>query len=276
MDDDRVPWAGLHCGTSPHDLHPIPGVAPDRCTTPTTPAHRSPPPAAMLSLLVTAAAFVGPAARAPTRSGEITMRKPGQIGPDNLQGKFITGSYLKGYTVGSRAPPGAVSSGTTRGSPEDRARPGVNYNVFAENDANQFRCAAVPARQHRRGPQFCAAQFSRRRRPHARSPAHARPRPPAHARARPLSQVPALRRPPGHQGQRRALGGDPGREPVHLRLPGAPHRAVARVRGRAAQRGPPQLRRHPADDPRDRVAAQPLELRAAWLEWIGDGERRKR
>ena len=106
------------------------------------------------------------------------MRKPGQIGPDNLQGKFITGSYLKGYTVGSRAPPGAVSSGTTRGSPEDRARPGVNYNVFAENDANQFRCAAVPARQHRRGPHLCAAQFSRRRRPHARSTrAHARPRP---------------------------------------------------------------------------------------------------
>ena len=70
----------------------------------------------MLGLLFTAAAFVGPAARAPTRSGEITMRKPGQIGPDNLQGKFITGSYLKGYTVGSRAPPGAVNSGTTRGS----------------------------------------------------------------------------------------------------------------------------------------------------------------
>ena len=50
----------------------------------------------MLGLLFTAAAFVGPAARAPTRSGEITMRKPGQIGPDNLQGKFITGSYLNG------------------------------------------------------------------------------------------------------------------------------------------------------------------------------------
>ena len=89
----------------------------------------------MLGLLFTAAAFVGPAARAPTRSGEITMRKPGQIGPDNLQGKFITGSYLKGYTVGSRAPPGAVSSGTTRGSAADRARPGVNYNVFAETAA---------------------------------------------------------------------------------------------------------------------------------------------
>ena len=100
----------------------------------------------MLSLLVTAAAFVGPAARAPTRSGEITMRKPGQIGPDNLQGKFITGSYLKGYTVGSRAPPGAVSSGTVRGSAADRARKGVNYNVFAENDAAVFRCAAALAR----------------------------------------------------------------------------------------------------------------------------------
>ena len=100
----------------------------------------------MLGLLFTAAAFVGPAARAPTRSGEITMRKPGQIGPDNLQGKFITGSYLKGYTVGSRAPPGAVSSGTTRGSSADRARPGVNYNVFAENDAAVFRCAAALAR----------------------------------------------------------------------------------------------------------------------------------
>ena len=107
----------------------------------------------MLGLLFTAAAFVGPAARAPTRSGEITMRKPGQIGPDNLQGKFITGSYLKGYTVGSRAPPGAVSSGTTRGSSADRARPGVNYNVFAENDAAVFRCAAALALS---SPLLCA------------------------------------------------------------------------------------------------------------------------
>ena len=140
----------------------------------------------MLSLLVTAAAFVGPAARAPTRSGEITMRKPGQIGPDNLQGKFITGSYLKGYTVGSRAPPGAVSSGTIRGSAEDRARRGVNYNVFAENDANQFRCAAVPARQLSRGP----ANLRRAILPTAPparppTPAHARPRPPTPARPRP-------------------------------------------------------------------------------------------
>ena len=204
----------------------------------------------MLGLLFTAAAFVGPAARAPTRSGEITMRKPGQIGPDNLQGKFITGSYLKGYTVGSRAPPGAVSSGTTRGSSADRARPGVNYNVFAENDAAVFRCAAALARSLS-SPQLRPVAI------HAHSAAIPRlPRRFPDAAAR--SQVPALRRPPGHEGQPGALGGDLGLLAVYLRLPGAPDRAVARVRGRPAQRGPPQLRHQPPHDPRDRVAAQPV------------------
>lgn len=225
----------------------------------------------MLGLLFTAAAFVGPAARAPTRSGEITMRKPGQIGPDNLQGKFITGSYLKGYTVGSRAPPGAVSSGTVRGSAADRARPGVNYNVFAENDAAVFRCAAALARSLSSPLRNCAPWRSTpipRRFPDY----HGDFLTPPPAR----SQVPSLRRPPGHEGQPGALGGDLGLLAVYLRLPGAPDRAVARVRGRPAQRGPPQLRHQPPHDPRDRVAAQPLELRAAWLEWIGDGERRKR
>ena len=72
------------------------------------------------------------------------------------------------------------------------------------------------------------------------------------------SQVPALRRPPGHEGQPGALGGDLGLLAVYLRLPGAPDRAVARVRGRPAQRGPPQLRHQPPHDPRDRVAAQPV------------------
>ena len=86
----------------------------------------------MLALLTTAAAFVGPSALGPARS----VRSQSSI---TMDGKFITGSYLKGYTVGSRAPPGAVSSGTVRGSAADIARPGVNYNVFANQDANQFR-----------------------------------------------------------------------------------------------------------------------------------------
>ena len=51
------------------------------------------------------------------------MRKPGQIGPDNLQGKFITGSYLKGYTPASprrRAPPTAARRAAR--APTARAR----------------------------------------------------------------------------------------------------------------------------------------------------------
>ena len=145
------------------------------------------------------------------------------------------------------------SSGTVRGSAADRARPGVNYNVFAENDAAVFRCAAALARSLSSPLRNCAPWRSTpipRRFPDY----HGDFLTPPPAR----SQVPALRRPPGHEGQPGALGGDLGLLAVYLRLPGAPDRAVARVRGRPAQRGPPQLRHQPPHDPRDRVAAQPV------------------
>ena len=109
------------------------------------------------------------------------MRKPGQIGPDNLQGKFITGSYLKVHVgCASRA----ISSGRCAARPRTRA-PGVN-TACSPGGANQFRCAAV-LRGNTPRPAICAAQFSRRRCPHARStaPTPARPRPPARSRTYP-------------------------------------------------------------------------------------------
>ena len=174
-----MPVAGFPWRLPPQRLHPTSGDAPN----PHNPSNPSSP--------------LSPARSNARSRHRRCVRRPGRARPDALprdhdaEARPDRPGQPAGQVHHGLVPQGvhrrlarrrAPSPAARRAARPRTARPGVNYNVFAENDANQFRCAAVPARQ-RRGPQLRRAP-SRRRRPHARcppTPAH----PPAHARARP-------------------------------------------------------------------------------------------